>query len=47
MGKGSGRRNEDAQKVRGNWDTIFGKKPKDVVQEDLFKEKKETNDDKK
>lgn len=46
MGKGSGRRNEDADKVRGNWDTIFGKKPKDVVQEKLFEEKKEDKNEK-
>jgi hypothetical protein len=26
-GKGSGRRKEDASKVRDNWDLIFGKKP--------------------
>jgi len=25
-GKGSGRRNEDSEKVRNNWDAIFGKK---------------------
>ena len=36
MGKGSGRRNEDAQKVRDNWDLAFGKKKE---------EKKETTDD--
>ncbi len=27
-GKGSGRRKEDASKVRDNWDLIFGKKGK-------------------
>ena len=26
MGKGSNRRKEDTQKVRDNWDAIFGKK---------------------
>lgn len=26
MGKGSNRRTEDTQKVRDNWDIIFGKK---------------------
>ena len=26
MGKGSGRRKEDKQKVNDNWDVIFGKK---------------------
>ena len=25
-GKGSSRRNEDAEKIRDNWDLIFGKK---------------------
>ena len=25
-GKGSSRRNEDAEKIRDNWDKIFGKK---------------------
>lgn len=35
MGKGSGRRNEDAQKVRDNWDAIFGikKDPQDLKEE--------------
>lgn len=28
-GKGSSRRNEDAEKIRNNWDTIFGKKTKE------------------
>jgi hypothetical protein len=28
MGKGSGRRKEDTQKIRDNWDAIFGKKDK-------------------
>ena len=28
-GKGSSRRNEDAKKIRDNWDLIFGKKPKE------------------
>jgi len=26
MGKGSARRKEDTQKIRDNWDVIFGKK---------------------
>jgi len=39
MGKGSGRRNEDAEKVRDNWDNIF--KPKDKPEE-----KKEDKDEK-
>lgn len=37
MGKGSGRRNEDTQKVWDNWDLIFGKKDKetkDIKEED-------------
>lgn len=29
MGKGSRRRNEDTDKVRENWDRIFGNKDKD------------------
>ena len=28
MSKGSNRRKEDTQKIRDNWDTIFGKKDK-------------------
>ena len=28
MGKGSARRKEDTQKIRDNWDTIFGSKDK-------------------
>ena len=28
MGKGSARRKEDVQKIRDNWDAIFGKKDK-------------------
>ena len=28
-GKGSSRRNEDAEKIRDNWDLIFGKKTKE------------------
>lgn len=30
MGKGSGRRNEDTQKVWDNWDIVFGKKNKEI-----------------
>jgi rubrerythrin len=30
-GKGSGRRKEDASKVRDNWDLIFGAKKKEQV----------------
>jgi hypothetical protein len=35
MGKGSGRRNEDAQKVRNNWDAIFGikREPNNLAEE--------------
>ena len=29
MGKGSARRKEDTQKIRDNWDVIFGRKDKD------------------
>ena len=29
-GKGSGRRKEDASKIRDNWDLIFGAKKKEV-----------------
>jgi hypothetical protein len=32
-GKGSGRRKEDAQAVRDNWDRIFGKKEEDKPME--------------
>ena len=28
-GKGSSRRNEDAEKIRDNWDRIFGNKSKE------------------
>jgi hypothetical protein len=34
MGKGSGRRNEDTQKVIDNWDAIFGIKKKPETLED-------------
>jgi len=43
-GKGSGRRPCDEDKVRSNWDTIFGKKVKEVEQQELFPETKETNE---
>jgi hypothetical protein len=43
-GKGSGRRPCDEEKVRSNWDTIFGKKVKEVEQQELFSEEKETNE---
>jgi len=32
-GKGSGRRKEDASKVRDNWDLIFGKKDTPMMNE--------------
>jgi len=32
MGKGSGRRKEDTDKIRNNWDAIFGKKDKQQPQ---------------
>ena len=41
-GKGSGRRPTDENKYKENWNTIFGKKPKDVKQLDLFE--KENNE---
>lgn len=42
-GKGSSRRNEDAEKIRNNWDLIFGKKSKEepigkVLEEEPLKE---------
>jgi hypothetical protein len=33
MSKGSNRRREDTQKIRDNWDAIFGKKDKDPKEE--------------
>jgi len=40
MGKGSGRRNEDAQKVRDNWDAIFGiKKDPQGLKEEVWNDK--------
>jgi predicted RNA-binding protein len=40
MGKGSGRRNEDAQKVRDNWDLIFGiKKKPETLAEHVWNDK--------
>lgn len=33
-GKGSGRRKEDASKVRDNWDLIFGKKGQTMNEQD-------------
>ncbi len=29
MGKGSNRRKEDTEKIRNNWDAIFGRKDKE------------------
>jgi len=45
MGKGSGRRVEDTDKIRDNWDIIWGKK--DVKEEKLEKaeESSPTTDD--
>jgi hypothetical protein len=37
MGKGSARRKEDTQKIRDNWDAIFGKKDKEKAKEDVQK----------
>lgn len=42
-GKGSSRRNEDAEKIRNNWDLIFGRKPK---AEDSLDKKKHQEDKK-
>lgn len=41
MGKGSKRRNEDTDKIRDNWDIIFGKKDKEkpAKEEDSKKNK--------
>ena len=40
MGKGSGRRNEDTQKVRDNWDAIFGiKKNPETLQDNVWNDK--------
>lgn len=44
-GKGSGRRPCDEEKVRSNWDTIFGKKVKEVEQQELFPKEKEKEDE--
>jgi len=32
-GKGSGRRKEDINKIRDNWDSVFGKKKKKLITE--------------
>ncbi len=40
-GKGSGRRPTNEEQYKNNWDTIFGKKVKEVEQRDLFKEQNE------
>lgn len=32
-GKGSGRRKEDINKIRNNWDNVFGKKKKKLITE--------------
>ena len=40
MGKGSGRRKEDLNKIRDNWDKIFGKKD---VKEEKLQEKEPEN----
>ena len=33
LGKGSGRRKEDINKIRNNWDSVFGKKKKKQITE--------------
>lgn len=43
MGKGSARRKEDTDKIRDNWDAIFGKK-KPEEQKEEKKEEKKPND---
>ncbi len=43
-GKGSGRRPCDEDKVRNNWDTIFGKPAKEVEQQELFSEEKDKDE---
>lgn len=43
-GKGSGRRPCDEDKVRSNWDSIFGKKDKEPERLELFPETKEQNE---
>ncbi len=40
MGKGSGRRKEDTQKVMDNWDAIFGiKKNPETLQDNVWNDK--------
>lgn len=45
MGKGSGRRNEDTQKVWDNWDIIFPKKDKEQTKDIKEEDKKSTETD--
>ena len=42
MGKGSARRKEDTQKIRDNWDAIFGKKDKDLKEQPKKPQQKDT-----
>jgi DnaJ-class molecular chaperone len=44
-GKGSGRRKEDASKVRDNWDLIFGSKVRSKTMDDYKCETEYTDDD--
>ena len=44
-GKGSYRRNEDAEKIRNNWDLIFGSRKKDS-EDNKGKPLKEDDNDK-
>jgi hypothetical protein len=44
MSKGSNRRPCDEDKVRNNWDTIFGKPVKEVEQLRLFSEEKDKDE---
>jgi hypothetical protein len=40
MGKGSGRRKEDTQKVMDNWDAIFGiRKNPETLQDNVWNDK--------
>jgi hypothetical protein len=44
-GKGSGRRKEDASKVRDNWDLIFGSKVRSKTMDNYKCETEHTDDD--
>ena len=42
MGKGSGRRKEDTNKIRENWDAIFGKKEPKPAEQPVQQEQKKS-----